>query len=589
MFQNGLVNFFYTETNLIMITDILFFPALIVIAGGFLLPLLPEKVRSATFLLFPAIALAGIWMMPADFTLTMNVTAYELILVQTDALSRIFATIFATTAIIGGIYAYHNKDLGEQSSALVYAGGALGVAFAGDFFTLIVFWELMAFSSTYLIWARKEKRSLDAGIRYLIYHSLGGGILLSGIIMHLNQTGSILITELPEAYSLSSIFILIGVAINSAIPPLHAWLADAYSKATITGAVFMSAFTTKSAIYVLMRLFPGWEILIWLGVLMAIYGTIYALLANDIREILAYSIISQLGYMVTGIGIGTELALNGTATHAFSHILYKSLLFMGAGAVIYATGKSKLTELGGFAKKMKMTVFLYMIGAFSISGFPLFNGFISKSMIIKGTTEAHFEIVTLLLLIASIGSFLHTGLKLPYFTWFGSQKNEITVKPLPVNMLIAMGIGAFFCTLFGVYPALLYNYLPYPVDYQPYTVYHLVETTQILIFAFIGFWILRKKLKGTHKITLDTDWFYRKPAPFVRKVFVAAPNTMFGWFETTTLRIASALSKSFKNPMTWLNPFVPHGKKSSTYSPQIGAVLSFVLLTIFVFGLMMIL
>lgn len=588
MYLNGLVKFSCSETNPIMITDILFFPALILIAGAFVLPLLPERVRPALFLLFPAFALAGIWMMPEDFTLTMGLTAYELVLVQTDALSRIFGTIFAMIAIIGGIYAYHNKSLGEQSSALVYAGGALGVAFAGDFFTLLVFWELMAFSSSYLIWARKKETSLNAGMRYLIYHSLGGGILLGGIIMHLNETGSILITNLPDAYSPSSVLILIGVSINSAIPPLHAWLSDSYPKATITGAVFMSAFTTKSAVYVLMRIFPGWEILIWFGVIMALYGVVYAVLANDIREILAYHIISQVGYMVTGVGIGTEMALNGTAAHAFSHILYKSLLFMGAGAVIYSTGKSKLTELGGFAKKMKMAVFLYMIGAFSISGFPLFNGFISKSMVIQGATDAHLEVVTLLLLMASVGTFLHTGLKLPYFTWFGTQKSEITVKPLPVNMLIAMGIGAFFCTLFGVYPALLYNYLPFPVDYEPYSVYHLVETTQILVFTYIGFWILRKKLEGEPKIALDTDWFYRKPAPVVRRIFVTAPDAIFGWFENTTLNVAKFLSENFQNPMEWLNPFTRHERESSTYSPQMGLVMSFILLTIFVFGLLMI-
>lgn len=578
-----------SEANLIMITELLYFPALILIVGAFLLPLVSEKIRPALFLLFPAVALAGIWLMPSDYMLTMNLTAYELTLVQAGTLSRLFATIFAMIAIIGGIYAYHNKSLGEQSSALVYAGGALGVAFAGDFFTLLVFWELMAFSSSYLIWAGKTDETAKSGMRYLIYHSLGGGILLAGIIMHLDETGSLVINTLPDTYSLSSVLILTGVAINTAIPPLHAWLADAYPKATITGAVFMSAFTTKSAVYVLMRLFPGWDILIWFGVMMALYGVVYAVLANDIREILAYHIISQVGYMVAGVGIGTEMALNGTAAHAFSHILYKSLLFMGAGTVLYATGKSKLTELGGFAKKMKAAVFLYMIGAFSISGFPLFNGFISKSMVIQGATDAHLEVVTLLLLMASVGTFLHTGLKLPYFTWFGSQKTEITVKPLPLNMLIAMGIGAFFCTLFGVMPGLLYQHLPYPADYEPYTVYHLVETTQILVFTFIGFWILRKKLEGEPKIALDTDWLYRKPAPLARSVFVNVPDTIFGWIENVFISLSRYLSEKFKNPMEWLNPFTSHGLKSSTYSPATGLVMSFILFIILFMGIVMIL
>lgn len=347
----------------------------------------------------------------------------------------------------------------------------------------------------------------------------------------------------------------------------------------------MSAFTTKSAVYVLLRVYPGWEILIWFGIAMSLYGVVYAVLANDIRQILAYHIISQVGYMVAGVGIGTEMALNGTAAHAFSHILYKSLLFMGAGAVLYSTGKSKLTELGGIASKMKVTVILYMIGAFSISGFPLFNGFISKSMIVSAAGDAHYEIGMLLLILASVGTFLHTGLKLPYFTWFGESKSEITVKPVPINMLIAMGFGAFFCTLFGVYPTLLYNYLPYPVEYEPYTVYHLVEMTQILVFTFIGFWILRKKLEGDRYIALDTDWVYRRFAPQFRKVFVNATDNFFDKVEALILTLAGLLTRLFKNPMQWLNPFTDSEHQSDNYSPAMEVAMSFILLTFVIFAL----
>ncbi|HBX66306.1 MAG TPA: Na+/H+ antiporter subunit D, partial [Balneolaceae bacterium] len=287
---------------------------------------------------------------------------------------------------------------------------------------------------------------------------------------------------------------LLGVALNTAVPPLHAWLADAYPKATITGAVFMCALTTKSAVYVMIRLFPGWEILIWVGVIMAIYGTIYALLANDIREILAYSIISQIGYMVTVIGIGTELALNGATAHAFNHIIYKSLLFMAAGSVIYATGTSKLSELGGLARKMPLVLGLYMVGALSISGMPFLNGFISKTMISGALGDAHLEWPILLLLLATVGTFLHTGLKLPYFTWFKESKQELQLSDIPMNMKVAMGIGAFFCILFGVAPNLLYSQLPFPTDFQPFSVYNFVEMTQVLVLAFAGFWFLKNHL-----------------------------------------------------------------------------------------------
>lgn len=567
-----------------MIADLLFIPAVIIILGAFVLVLLPQKYRSSAFLVFPLLALAVLWQFPDEYTLTIPFGEYELVPVYVDSLSKIFGTIFAMIAVIGGIYAFHIKDVGQQSTALVYGGGALGVTLAGDFFTLFIFWELMAVSSTYLIWARKTKETDHAGMRYLLVHIFGGGLLFSGILWHTTQTGSILIESFPDVYTISSVLILLGVAINSAIPPLHAWLADAYPRATVTGAVFMSAFTTKSAVYVLIRVFPGWEILIWFGVAMALYGVVYAVLANDIRQILAYHIISQVGYMVAGVGIGTEMALNGTTAHAFSHILYKSLLFMGAGAVLYSTGKSKLTELGGIASKMKVTVFLYMIGAFSISGFPLFNGFISKSMVIGAAGEVHLETVTLLLLLASVGTFLHTGLKLPYFTWFGESKSKITVGPVPVNMLVAMGIGAFFCTLFGVYPTLLYNYLPYPVDYEPYTIYHLVETTQILVFTYIGFWILRKKLKGEPYIALDTDWFYRKAAPATRLVFVQKVDTFFDKVENGVQATAGYLTKQFKNPMTWLNPFTDKNNRASSYSPAMEVIMSFILFSFLIFA-----
>ncbi|MEX2456488.1 MAG: Na(+)/H(+) antiporter subunit D [Balneolaceae bacterium] len=568
-----------------MIVDFLLIPAVIVIIGGFILPLLPQNLRSSAFLVFPLIALATLWQLPDGYTLTLPFGSYELVPIYADSLSKIFGTIFAMIAVIGGIYAFHIKDLGQQSSALVYAGGALGVTFAGDYFTLYIFWELMAVSSAYLIWARRTKETDETGLRYLLVHIFGGGLLLGGILWHTSETGSILIESLPDVYSFSSVLILLGVAVNSAIPPLHAWLADAYPKATVTGAVFMSAFTTKSAVYVLIRIFPGWDILIWLGVAMALYGVVYAVLANDIRQILAYHIISQVGYMVAGVGIGTEMALNGTTAHAFSHILYKSLLFMGAGAVIYSTGKSKLTELGGFASKMKAVVFLYMIGAFSISGFPLFNGFISKSMVVSSAGEAHLEWVMLLLILASVGTFLHTGLKLPYFTWFGESKSKITVKPVPFNMLIAMGFGAFFCTLFGVAPGLLYQYLPYPVDYEPYTVYHLVEMTQILVFTFIGFWILRKKLEGDAKLALDTDWFYRRPASFVRKVFVDNVDRTFGVADDAILSTTRFLTGKFKNPMVWLNPFTDQSNEASRYSPGMEVVMSFIMFSFLILSL----
>lgn len=533
-----------------MPSELMLPPALFLIVGAFLLPLLPERLRAMTFLMFPALALAVVVALPEGFRLAVPFLTYELTLCDVSPLTRIFGVIFSLIALIGGIYSYHHREVAHQSAALLYAGGALGVTFAGDYFTLFVFWELMAIASTYLVWARRTPEASAAGMRYLLVHLFGGGLLMLGILLHTHATGTTALTTfLPEKANLATWLILAGVALNTAIPPLHAWLADAYPKATVTGAVFLSAFTTKSAVLILIKLFAGWEILIWLGVIMALYGVVYAVLANDIRGILAYHIISQVGYMVAAVGIGTEMALNGATAHAFSHILYKSLLFMGAGVVLHTTGKSKLTELGGLAKAMPVTLWLYMIGAFSISGFPLFNGFISKSMVVAAANESHLDAVALLLLLASVGTFLHTGLKLPYFTWWSKEDSPIKPTATPINMHLGMAASAFFCVLFGVYPELLYNALPFPVHYQPYTLYHLTESVQILSFTFIAFWILRKKLAGDPLLPLDTDWVYRRLLPPLGNGIVQGTAYLFASCETGCLKFAQSILKIARNPL----------------------------------------
>ncbi len=485
-------------------------PGLIFIFGAILIPLLKGRTRQAYLLLLPVFACFSLLNMPEGTGYILDFLGYELILGRVDKLSMVFGYVFVIMAFIGFIYSIHLKEYGQHIAASLYIGSSLGVVFAGDFIALFIFWEIMALSSTYLIWARKTKASHGAGFRYLLVHIFGGLSLLIGIIINAAETGSTAFNFM-ELSGLASYLILIGFILNAAVPPFSAWLSDAYPEATVTGAVFLSAFTTKTAVYVLIRGFAGTEILIWMGAVMAFYGVIFAVLANDIRRLLAYHIISQVGYMVAGVGIGTALALNGSAAHAFAHILYKGLLFMGAGAVLYMTGKSKLSELGGLYKTMPITLTLYMIGGLSISAFPLFSGFVSKSMIVTAAAEKHLTIIWLLLLISSAGTFLHTGLKLPFFTFF-AKDSGIRAKEPPVNMLIAMGIASFLCILIGIYPDALYNLLPFESGYLPYTAEHIVWTMQILLFTALGFFMLLKHLGGEPYITMDTDWFYRKGA-----------------------------------------------------------------------------
>ena len=278
----------------------------------------------------------------------------------------------ALMAVIGTVYGLHVEDDLQHIAAWFYVAGSLGVIYCGDYLVLFLFWELMAFASTFLIWFNKDTGSLAAGYRYLLVHTFGGVVLLLGFVLRYQATGDLSFILLSqENTQLYTWLIMAGLMLNAAVPPLHSWLPDAYSKATVTGAVFMCAFTTKTAIYTLARAFAGFEILIVFGVVMAIYGIVYAIIENDIRKLLGWEIVSQVGYMVTGVGIGTALAINGTCAHAFAHILYKGLLFMAAGAVIHSTGKSRFTELGGLYKKMPLTFFFMVIGGISVSAFPL--------------------------------------------------------------------------------------------------------------------------------------------------------------------------------------------------------------------------
>ena len=487
-------------------------PGLLLILGAWVLVFLKGRVRQAAMLILPAAALlVCILMTPGTYGVA-SFLGQDLVFGRVDRLSLVFSYVFSIMAFVGMVYALHVKDVFQHVSALTYAGGALGVTFAGDFLSLYVFWELMAISSVLLVWQRREPSAVAAGFRYLLVHIVGGLILLAGIVIHWSQTGSIAFGDMGEFSSgLAWTLILVAFLLNAAVPPLGAWLADAYPEATVTGAVFMTAFTTKSAVYVLIRGFAGTELLVWLGAAMAVYGVVYAVLENDARRLLAYHIISQVGYMVCGVGIGTALAINGATAHAFAHILYKALLFMGAGAVMQMTGVRKLNEMGGLYKTMPVTLGLYMVGAFAISAVPLFSGFVSKSMVVSAAGEEHFTTIFLMLTLASAGTFLHTGLKLPYYMFFGKDSGLRAEEP-PRNMLVAMGLAAAACVLIGVFPGLLYGRLPYPADYVPFTLVHVTSTLGMLGFTALGFFLLLKHLDPEPKVSLDTDWFYRRPS-----------------------------------------------------------------------------
>lgn len=544
-------------------------PGLILILVGFIAMIMPKAVRRVVLAIGPLAGLYAAFQLQVGTEVHLNfMGSYTLGVIYVDRLSWLFTFIFSLMAVIGGIYASHNENRMEALCSMSYAGCAIGVTLAQDWLTLIFFWELLAATSLFLIWCNKTASSRKAGFRYLLVHMFGGNLLLAGIFLKVTG-GDLMIANLANGvHDYAFWLILTGIAVNAAIPPVNAWLVDAYPEGTITGSVFLSSFTTKVAVYCIIRIFAGEDLLMAAGVFMALYGACYAIIENDMRRLLGYHIISQVGFMVAGAGVGTALAVNGASAHAFSHILYKSLLFMCAGAIIYATGIRKINQLGSMMKKMPFVAVCFFIAAFSISGIPLFNGFISKAITITAAAEAGHSLVYTLLELASIGTFLSITLKMGYFIFIRPADEEITIKQsIPVNMYIGMGLGAFFCCLYGVYPDLLYRYLPNTdAVYEPFLAEHILQYIEMLGIAMVPFMMYLPKMQPHVAISLDTDWFYRKPLRFAISecsfIFCAICSALGSGWKLLYVKFMELTS----NPMEFLDarPF----REKRKYDPE---------------------
>lgn len=501
-----------------------------------------ERIRSLLLLVIPVISAIMIFSMDAGSHVQLTVAGFTLELMDVDSLSRIFGLIFSIAAFLSGLYAWHVKDTMQQVATLAYAGSAIGGVFAGDLLTLFLYWEGTAVASVFLIWARRTEGAYHTGIRYLVIQVLSGVLLLAGLLLYYNDTGSIEFTAMTLG-SVATWLIFLAFGIKCAFPLLHNWLQDSYPAATVTGTVVLSAFTTKMAVYALARGFPGTEILVYIGAVMTLFPIFFAEIENDLRKVLAYSLNNQLGFMVVGVGIGTPLALNGTAAHAFCHILYKALLFMSVGAVLYRTGTSRASELGGLYKTMPKTMIFCLIGAASISAVPLFSGFVSKSLILSAAGNEGLWIVWFALLVASAGVLSHSGIKIPYTAFFAHDSGKRPAEA-PTHMLWAMGITAFLCVFVGVFPGVLYSLLPYDVEYHPYSFDHVLTQMQLLCFALLAFVFLMRTGLHPHEMratNVDSDWLYRKALPGSVLSLFGAIGTGWGLLTAT---LAGALSQS---------------------------------------------
>ncbi len=489
-------------------------PGSLLVLGALLIPLLRGRLLQAYLLVLPVASFAHLLAMPGDRLLQIEFLEYTLTPIRVDRLSLVWGYVFHIAAILGTIYALHVKERVQHVAALIYAGSALGAVFAGDLISLFVYWEITAVSSVFLIWASRSQRAYRAGMRYMVIQVGSGVFLLAGTLLYFSETGSIAFDHLGLG-GLATQLIFVAFGIKCAFPLLHNWLQDSYPEATVTGTVFLSAFTTKMAVYALARGFAGTELLIWVGVAMTAFPFFYAVIENDLRRVLAYSLNIQLGFMVVGIGIGTELSLNGTASYAFACTLYMALLFMSVGAVRHRTGTAKASELGGLYRSMPLTTAFCIVGAASISAFPLFIGFVSKSMVVTAAAEGHLLITFLALLVAAAGVIHHTAVKIPFFTFFAHDSGP-RCKEAPWNMLVAMGGAAALCIGIGCWPGPLYEILPYPVEYAPYTATHVITQMQLLMFSALCFAMLKvaglfpAQLPAVH---LDTDWIYRRILP----------------------------------------------------------------------------
>ncbi len=554
-------------------------PFVILFAAALLVPLTRGYLRCALLLAAPV--LGGVNLIGIEHGIHLQVPFLDYVLVpyRADRLSLLFGYLFHIATFIGLLFALHVRDTGQHVAALLYAGSAVGAVFAGDLITLFIFWELLALTSVFLVWARRTPVALRAGFRYLIIQVFSGVLLLSGVLIHAHQTGDITF-EYLGLDGLASALIFLAFGIKCAFPLLHNWLTDAYPEATPTGTVFLSAFTTKVAVYALARGFPGTEALIYIGAVMTCFPIFYAVIENDLRRVLGYSMINQLGFMVCGIGLGTALAVNGAVAHAFNDVIFKGLLMMSMGAVLYRTGEMRGSELGGLYKSMPKTAALCIVGAASISAFPLFSGFVSKSLVMSAALEEGYHWVWIALLFASAGVFHHAGIKIPFFAFF-AHDSGIRVEEAPRNMLIAMCIAAVLCIGIGSYPAPLYALLPYDVDYTPYDTTHVLAQLQLLFFSALAFtWL---KLAGYYppelrSVNIDAEWVYRWLAPRTVGAIGSAVKTVDGgvrraFLDGVTLLI-SGVSRHH-GPDSTLARTWPTGGMVLVVTVLLGAVLVF--------------
>lgn len=488
--------------------------------------LLPQFVRRTLVLIIPTFVLSQVWLIPLDTTVSITTLVGEMQPYTNSELNRLFATIFSFA--LGGVllYGWTIATKAEQTWTLFYASAAYGIVYAGDLISLFIAWELLAIGALGVIWSKKTEESEAAGLRYFLVHVLGGVLFMMGLTAHLaaNTAGIGLDTISPEALQMKPMLMsewyhwcmLAGIGINAAIPPLWSWVPDAYPTASSNGTVVLACFTTKSAVLVLIKLFPGVDLLIPLGLAMIIYGGIYAALEGNIRRSLAYSLIGQVGFMVVCVGIGTQLALLAAAVHAFSHIVYKTLLLMTAGCIVRTTGKQNMYEVGGMAKRMPDIAACAVVGSFALAAAPFTSGFISKSLIIEAVLQEKMLGTWLIMMLAAGAAMVYVGMR---YLWFCFFQGEPPPAERRLSLSMRLGVYAFtaLCLATGLFPGWLNiamsDMAVVAPDFHPYSAGHVLYQVQILAASVLVFCLSWKWLTPKPGALRDFDISYLQIGP----------------------------------------------------------------------------
>ena len=530
-------------------------PGIIMIAFGTITMLLPRPCRRPLSVIAPVCAFWAFLQMSPDSSLPYELTPYiKMEFIHFDGLAYAFMLVFCIIAVLNGIYGEGIQHRYECGMSMVYAGSVMGVVLAGDLISLIVFWEISAFASMYVVYCKHDMESERASLRYILVHAFGGNMLLAGVIVYIFHYGNE-ITNITEHFGEPFFWLIaVGVAVNAAIPPLSSWLPDAYPESTATGTVYLSSFTTKAAIYLMIRMFLGLDYLIWIGAFIAVYAACMAIMENRIRRLLAYHIISQLGMMIAAIGAGGAVGTDAAAAHAFTNILFKGVLMMGAGAVVYATGRAKITELGGLARKMPVTAACFLISSLAIAGLPGLSGFVSKALISEAVSTSGHPTAAILLTAGGVGTLLSITLKINWFVFFGPCENEEdsrVERKVPFTMELAMILGTVLTILIGIFPERFYALMPFGTDAHPYHLGHVLEYIAIFIGGSIPFFLCIKKMKPHDEITLDFDWFYRKGLSRLVLWMSKTAESIFAWCDRKVSGAAGYLRTHFGDPELW--------------------------------------